>query len=277
MIQEKIRSLIEKAEIKRGDLIYVSSDITFLPLMLKKNGCRLSVDHVLNEIVDQLQSVVSEEGTVVFPLFSWAFCRGETFDCRNTPGEVGAFSNWVFRNRSDFARTRHPIYSFLIWGKCKEDLVNIDNQESWGIDSPFQYMYDRGAKQILLGCTLQRGFTFVHYIEQKLRVPYRHHKIFVGGYIDQNGKRTIRAYSMYVRDLDQKIKGYLPDSILREEGMATDGSDPGIKLFNVNVRACCDYIENDFISNGGRNCYHFPDKIDDRMHGVIEIENNIDK
>ena len=41
----------------------------------------------------------------------------------------------------------------------------------------------------------------MHYVEEKIRVPYRYMKEFVGSYVDESGLEEQRKYSMYVRDL----------------------------------------------------------------------------
>ena len=39
-----------------------------------------------------------------------------------------------------------------------------------------------------------------HYFEQLMNVKYRYHKNFSAGYIDENGRKKNKEYSMYVRN-----------------------------------------------------------------------------
>ena len=111
-----IKNEIASLGIARGDMVYVASDITNL-LFVAKNECQVKVkqrNDFLNEFVNTLQDLVGEEGTLLFPVFSWDFCRGNGFDYLNTLGEVGALNNWILKNRTDFIRTKHPMYSFMV-------------------------------------------------------------------------------------------------------------------------------------------------------------------
>ena len=51
----------------------------------------------------------------------------------------------------------------------------------------------------------QHSYTFVHYVEEMIGVPYRYLKDFTAGYIDEDGKLSERTYCMHVRDLRADI------------------------------------------------------------------------
>ena len=51
----------------------------------------------------------------------------------------------------------------------------------------------------------QHSFTFVHYVEEMEGITYRYLKDFTADYIDENGVKTTRTYSMNVRDLSEDI------------------------------------------------------------------------
>jgi aminoglycoside 3-N-acetyltransferase len=48
-------------------------------------------------------------------------------------------------------------------------------------------------------------FTFGHYVEEMEGITYRYLKDFTADYIDENGVKTTRTYSMNVRDLSEDI------------------------------------------------------------------------
>jgi aminoglycoside 3-N-acetyltransferase len=73
-----------------------------------------------------------------------------------------------------------------------------------------------GAKQMSLGVDMVKGFTFFHYLEQLVRVPYRYHKIFLGEYTDENNQTEIRAYSHYVRRMEIEYEFVMSDDFLTE-------------------------------------------------------------
>lgn len=259
-ILEEFKNGIEELKIGTGDIVYVGSDITQLLVSIRKrNGIKTKKDQntFLSQMIDTLQMAVGESGTLLFPVYSWDFCKGKPFDVKNSLGAVGYLNNWVMMNRSDFCRTSHPIYSFMVWGNDCERLQSMDNQEAWGADSPFAYLRENRAKLLLINVSLQRVGTFMHYVEQNLEVPYRYHKYFLGEYTDVKGRTTSRCYSMYVRDLRIECEEYLPDSFMEDANLVKSISKDDIYMKVLNFGDMYDVIADDLLNNKGKNCYHF--------------------
>ena len=257
---DNIRSSLNGVGIKNGDIVYVASDITALmydAVKLYRVKNKIERDKFLNEFIDTFQNVVGESGTLLFPIFTWKFCKGIPFDINNTQGEVGVLANWILKNRADFLRTKHPIYSFMVWGKDAVYLHKLENVDAWDKDSPFAYLHNHNAKMLLFNVALQRGFTFMHYVEKELKVPYRYTKQFVNKYIDESGIESIRTYSMYVRDLDIVSQELLKDSFLENYGIVkiSQINNQTIKAFNF--KDAYKILKNDFLNNNGKNCYKF--------------------
>ena len=115
--------------IQRGDVVLLTSDITDLFMQCQEHGEHFDA----NILLDRFQEAIGEEGTLLIPTYNWGFCQGKTFDYRRTPSKTGAIGNAALR-RKDFIRTKHPIYSFAVWGKDTGELVAMDNVESFGAD-----------------------------------------------------------------------------------------------------------------------------------------------
>lgn len=194
------RNLVDQFDICQGDIVLVGSDITRIAVQSIRNGEKLD----LNIFIDSLMNKIGESGTLLFPTFNWGFCNGETFDYNTTVSKTGALTNAALK-REDFTRTQHPIYSFAVWGKDKEQLYNMNNKSSFGEDSPFAYLYRNKAKMLTIDLCYQNSFTFVHYVEEMEKVDYRYIKDFTSKYIDKAGNESIRTYSMNVRDLDKGV------------------------------------------------------------------------
>ena len=187
--------------IEKGDVILLTSDITDLFLQCQEHGEQFDP----NVLLDKFQEAVGEEGTLLIPTYNWGFCQGKTFDYKKTPSKTGAIGNAALR-RKDFVRTKHPIYSFAVWGKDTEELVAMENVESFGPDSPFAYLEKVNAKNVFIGsASLRNSFTFIHYIEQKTGASYRFSKTFRSHYVDQDGQGSEKGYAMYVRNLDLDV------------------------------------------------------------------------
>ena len=239
-----------------GDVLLVASDITALLFSLKTElgiRRRTDIDAALHALTDAFQNAVGKNGTLLFPVFSWSWCRGNGFDIRTTRGEVGALQNWVLANRRDFVRTRHPIYSFMVWGKDADLLRAMDNQDSWSHASPFCYLHQHGAKHLLFNIEPYQALTFMHYIEQELDVPYRYPKYFFGKYTDENGHTETRMYSMFVRDIGLGAGCKIRNGWLVEKNVAEQVQWEGNMLTSVDLRKSHPVIRDDILCNRGRN------------------------
>ena len=197
----KLKEYAAHLEIEKGDTILVSSDAKVLLWDAKKNN--ESTD--LNAFIDGLIEAVGEEGTVIFPTYNWDFCGGTTFDYRSTPCRTGALGILALK-KEGFKRTKHPIYSFAVWGRYQEELCNMTNTDSFGTDSPFAFFHKHNVKNYIVDVSLQDSLTFTHYVEQQSGlVKHRFIKDFTAGYVDENGCMEERTYSMFVRYLDMDV------------------------------------------------------------------------
>lgn len=194
--------------LEKGDCVYIVSDMLELAKVYKEQGEKLELDL----LIDGLQQLVGEKGSLLFPTFNWDFCQGSEFDYYRTPARTGALPKAALK-RHDFVRTAHPLYSFAVWGAHKQELIENDSVDSFGPGTIFDKLYDWNAKVLVVGLSSLQGVTYIHHVEQKVGVPYRYNKEFTGDYIDQNGVCTRRTYRMYVRDLDmdpRHINGFQP-------------------------------------------------------------------
>ena len=244
---QKLPSILK---IEKGDVILLTSDITDLFLQCQENGEILDV----NILLDNFQEAIGEEGTLLIPTYNWGFCQGKAFDYKKTPSKTGAIGNAALR-RKDFTRTKHPIYSFAVWGKDAVKLAEMDNIESFGPDSPFAYLEQVDAKNVFIGASLRNSFTYIHYIEQKLKVPYRFSKVFRSHYIDQDKVDTVRDYSMYVRDLDLDVvcaPNPFVDTLYANQ-VVQHGLINGVPYEVIRFSEVTPYIQNDILYNRSKN------------------------
>jgi hypothetical protein len=265
------KSTLQRIGIERGDMVYVASDATYLLAAARKRwGTQEPFDReeFLHSFVDDLQNAVGDAGTLLFPVFTWRFCRGEAFDQRKTTGEVGALNNWVLANRRDFRRTRHPMYSFMVWGRGAEELLALDNVDAWDEKSPFAYLHTHGGKMLLVNVSLQRAFTFMHYVERSIKVPYRYLKSFRGNYTDENGCTEERSYVLYVRDLAIISEEKLSDAMLEGPGAMVSGEWSGGILKSIDLSHAYDIVKDDLLNCGGGQCYRFENYQIDWMRGA---------
>ena len=253
---------LKAAGIKKGDMVYVASDIRKLLYQIVNECGAQTKDRqaeYLGRLTDLLQDAVGADGTLLFPVFSWDFCRGKGFDYYKTQGEVGSYSNWILNNRGDFRRTRHPIYSFMVWGRESGRFCQMNNQDAWGVASPFYFFLNHGGKELEFNVESYKALTFVHCFEQMVKVPYRHPKYFFGNYTDENGNTEIRCYSMYVRDLGVTEHTKATHKYLIDHGVATEENWNENKLTLIDIKKCCRLVSRDITENDGRKTLEFKD------------------
>ena len=214
-----LKDLASKWGIKKGDRIYITSDVKQLLYDLMQHDDETD----LNVLIDSIIDIIGEEGTLVFPTFNWSFCGGTPYDYYKTPCKTGSLGK-IALGRDDFKRTKHPIYSFAVWGRDKDVLCALNNKSSFGNDSPFAYMVDNGYKNVFIDKDLEHSFVFVHYVEQSVgNISYRYLKDFTAEYTDENGVTTTKTYDMNVRDLDLDVTNviYAFEDEFIEKGVMT--------------------------------------------------------
>ena len=203
MVENSEKLLIEdwrSGGIDAGDVVLVHSNLRRLYRRYLKYGIRLSPEQILQSLIE----AVGSAGTLLLPLYNFDFTKGSVFDISNTPSQMGALTE-AGRLHTDAVRTGHPIYSFVAIGRRSPDFANVENKSGYGEDSPFAILHQMGGKIAILDLPDQNSMTFYHYVEEMMNVPYRYHKFFRGPYIDRNGIKEEREFTLFVRDLERGI------------------------------------------------------------------------
>lgn len=196
-----LKDIIKQLPIETDDNLFITSDVKQLLY-----SCIEHKDETdLNVLIDSMIEAVGSEGTIVIPTFNWDFCKGKAFDYYKTPCKTGSLGKFALK-REDFKRTKHPIYSFAVWGKGQRELCAMDNKSSFGADSPFTYVTKHHFKNLLIDKDCQHSFVYVHYVEEQVGISYRYLKDFTADYTDESGKTYPATYSMNVRDLDLDVQ-----------------------------------------------------------------------
>jgi aminoglycoside 3-N-acetyltransferase len=254
----KYCDIINHLDIYKGDVVYISSDITTLAWSCRENG----EDFDSNTFIDSIIDKVGVGGTILFPTFNWDFSSyGKTFDYYKTPSQVGSLTNIALK-RKDFKRTRHPTNSFAVWGKDQEYLCGLTNVGAYSIDSPFGYMYENKAKNLLIAVGLGKGFSFFHFVEnQETNPKFRFHKDFKAGYIDINGIETQRTYSIYVRrfELDMKYIMHLMEKPLADSDAFTCKQINSIDYKIVDLYKAYSVFADEINLNNSKRMYTYTD------------------
>jgi len=188
---------LEKARVKKGDIIFVQSDIS----VFGKIGEIKDKNIFLDLLLEAFKEAVGKNGTIIMPTFTYSFCKNEPYEKDYTPSTVGVFTEY-FRKQKNVTRTNDPIFSVATYGKLKSFFVSDLGKDCFGKNSIFDKLYQKNAKIILFGTTES---TFIHYIEQRCNVPYRFYKSFSGKIINR-GKISNAKYDYFVRSLDGSVE-----------------------------------------------------------------------
>lgn len=248
------KSFVDQFKIKKGERIWLSSDVIKLALQFRKEGLKFDG----SALIDAFQDAVGEEGTLLLPTFSFEFSNKGRYDIKRTKGTTGVLGN-IALGREDFSRTRHPMHSFAVWGKDKKALVSMNNRNSFGVDSPFGYCIRKHVKQIIIGTDYVHAMTFVHYAEVVCNVPYRFSKSFTGMYVDEDSTEGMRTYDYAARILEIKPEEQFNKigTILETKDVSKRLNVYGLECYDVDLAQSFPIICSDIILNQCRNIYDF--------------------
>ena len=82
MILDDIISVYREMGVRRGDVIEVSSDVRTAIMCMRHEEKAAGAEPktfaaYMDDIIDALQNLVGREGTLLFPAFTWKFCKGQ--------------------------------------------------------------------------------------------------------------------------------------------------------------------------------------------------------
>lgn len=156
----------------------------------------------LDEFIKIILAFFSE-GTVLVPTYTYSSIKSKNFNPDTSKSELGQFSEF-FRIYPGVVRTSHPIFSFSVYGKNKEIFLNTKLSDCFGNGTIFDKFYKFNGKILCIGCSIDRS-TFVHYVEQKIKVSYRYFKNFYFNLIIKGIKKKIKT-KYFVRRLSFKTE-----------------------------------------------------------------------
>lgn len=159
--------------INSGDVIFIQSD---LGKFGKLSDIKERTEYA-KYFLDVCVEIVGKQGTVVLPTFTTSFCRTGFFDYYNSSSELNYLTE-LGRITKGFTRSDDPIFSVTSLGPHTEKLISNLSSYCLGKGSIFDRLHNINAKIVLLG--YMEGTTFVHHIEEQLKVPYRYDKVFRG-------------------------------------------------------------------------------------------------
>jgi len=210
--REQVISTLEVVGVKPGDGLMVHSALQFLGQ--PEGGLAMYYEALCTAL-----RIGAGTGTLVVPTFNFAFARAEPFDQQTTPAEeMGIFPEYV-RRQPGARRSPHPMQSIAAVGFYALDLAGRDTASAFDPGSAFERLLELDFKLLLLGADV-RYTSMIHYAEQRMKVPYRYWKEFVGEVRLAGKPPQVRTYNMYARDLDlnPQVSSAPVQKVLEERG-----------------------------------------------------------
>ncbi len=218
-----ICSALKSVDAGECDVLFVHSGISFGKLADGINR---------TEVKELLLSALEELGvkTLIFPTFTFSFCNKEDFDVQKSRSSMGMLPEYV-RSRPGVYRTDDPIMSVAIIGD-RTGFEHMTGISSCGEGGIFHQLHISGKKVkfLFLGTSVTKCFTFLHYVEEVMKVPYRYGREFRGKVIkdDQIEDKTVSVYVRYKGVVATLPKGF-------EEGLLNKGIEKKVFLGDSSI------------------------------------------
>jgi aminoglycoside 3-N-acetyltransferase len=225
---QNLSDSLKACGVSRGDLVFLHSSLFPLGTLEDVSGRDVPA-RLLEFLIDYL----GPGGTLGAPTFNFGFTRGEAYDRQNTPSKDMGALNEFLRQDPRARRNRHPLQSASFIGALRDELTDDASTSGYGPSSTFAMLVKKNAKLLLLGCGLTSA-SLIHFVEEKLSVPYRYQKEFRGPYTD-NGETRTAVYSMFVRRLDMNTE---VDEAQIEGWLSADEKIKRAALGGEAVRVC---------------------------------------
>lgn len=189
--QSTLRAALEACGAADADVLFIHSDLTFGQpnLSLGRRG-------IMAGVLDAVRSL--GVGTLIVPTFTFSFPNGRDYDVQKSKTKMGAFNEY-FRRQPEAVRSLDPMMSVAAMGE-KRYLATDVGHESIGKGCTFDLLHQEArVKFLFLGVRPAMCFTYTHYIEYALHVPYRYNRAFTGKVTAADGTTREETYELFVR------------------------------------------------------------------------------
>jgi aminoglycoside 3-N-acetyltransferase len=191
-----IKQLIKTLSLPKNEILY-------LHVQLKGLSSKLSYSELTKRMIYFLEEFYCPK-TILVPTFTYSFTKTGIYDLKNTPSEVGRFSEEVRKLYDYENRSLNPVFSVIDTNMYMKKYL-INENTAFGKNSLFDLLYKE--KHVIVNINLNEIIlAFLHYIEEFKKVDYRFNKKFSGRILCQNDKELKVEYNYYVRNYDMDTR-----------------------------------------------------------------------
>lgn len=196
--EEDIRKALLGVGANDCEGLFIHSDVMF-----GKPGRDFRRREYLEIIYEIIESIGVKN--VIVPTFTYSFCNGEEYDVKGSKTSMGAFNEYI-RKMDGRYRTLDPLLSLSVPADWRDYFKKYDGTHSLGEGGGLDAVHHMdGIKFLFLGADMADCFTYVHYVEKILDVPYRFDMPFNGIVIDEEGNREERKQFIHTQCYGVKL------------------------------------------------------------------------
>lgn len=179
--EQDIRKALLEIGADQCETLFIHSDIMFGTLI---GGIKRK--ELLESLFEQIRALGVKN--IIAPTFTYSFPNNEEYDIVNSKTYMGALNEYV-RKMDGRYRTDDPLLSVSV-PKELTSLFNHISNHSLGRGSALDVIHHMNdVKFLFFGAEMSECFTYVHYVEKIMNVPYRFDMPFEGVVIYPNGER----------------------------------------------------------------------------------------
>lgn len=181
----------EQLKAQLRDMGIAPDDTVLIHISLKAVG---EVENGAEGLIDAFREYLSE-GLFLIPTHTWNDVNADSplYDVNTSVPCIGTVPR-IAAMRKDGIRSLHPTHSIWACGKQAEAFVH--GEENAATPAPVGFCWDRladvGAKILLIGVGHNRN-TFIHSIDERMRLPDRLGPSYTVTIVDHSGNRLLRT------------------------------------------------------------------------------------
>lgn len=232
-------------------LLVISSDFSGMALMAASMKCKADPLSLIKFMEARWPGI-----TILIPAFKNHYQPGEWFDPQNTIPETGSLARKAYKDPS-FLRTLDPLHSFLVKGPLSESCMQAIDESTFGKNSVFGWLHQHKAFQLFIDVDLQHSFTFAHYVEEQLQVPYRKYKNLMIPVKCPDERMIEKKVKFYAKKPGYMIQLNGLENLLIKGGVMIRGEMDGISWMLIDLSKSYDIIADEVQKNQARNLIIF--------------------
>ncbi|MDD2984477.1 MAG: AAC(3) family N-acetyltransferase [Crocinitomicaceae bacterium] len=248
MMKGALENWVDSLKLKEDDVILFATNLAGMAKVMKAKGETFSVD----VFIETFQRALPQ-GTIIVPAYTDNLKCGDVFDPKTSKPTTGAISNKVQR-RKDFKRTSDPLHSVFVWGAKTNEILALEDESTFGKQSIFGFLHKVNAKMIIIDEHLQNSFTFIHYVEEQMKVKYRRYYNY-NIKVVEDGKVVKNKVLFYTKRRGVENDLYDLQVTLRANKTVTLSYFDTIEIQLLNFKEAYNSIQNYLLS--GKRIYYF--------------------